>query len=524
LITDAQRAGLTESQAGWKLAPAIELDVVAVGENVPRDYAITETVVRPTADGTVRVLGKVRNWSDVDAEALSVTLSIDGEDVSTKTLNVNAHSASQVSFELPEDHAPEFDGLLEVDAGGPSADDRRYFSYTPPRQGRVAVVSATAEPERRSGAWFFAQALPESAKSPWRAMAVPVQGLVEVLADASRRPDAIVLTEDAVLNATAASALEQYLENGGQLLVAPGDAESLGPLASFLEANGIAVAGVQYERARSSQFTTLSWVDFDHPVFTLFQGTRYNDFSQVRMFNRLDLDVQDPARVIARFDDDAPAIVEAAVGDGRIIVWPFPVKLEWTNFPKTQRFVPVLFETLAYMSDWEELGGEYKIGETLVAAAYEYNEDGEAEVSIPGDSGTRTITVDTAGAIRLERPGIVRARPAGAAAWSLARPVNVNADEGDPERMEAETLLARVATSSVLTENTAGAGIVGTDIDAKGYVIDEEYGRWALIAVCALVLIECLYMSRLSAQRVRRTEGAQGLTAGHASATGSGEV
>ena len=62
-------------------------------------------------------------------------------------------------------------------------------------------------------------------------------------------------------------------------------------------------------------------------------------------------------------------------------------------------------------------------------------------------------------------------------------------------------LLARVATSSVLAENTAGAGIVGADVDSKGYAIDEEYGRWALIAVCALVLIECLYMSRLSAKR-----------------------
>ncbi len=501
LVTDTQRVGLPEDSAGWKLAPAVELDVVAVGKQPPRDFAVTETYVRPSADGTLRVLGKVRNWSTADAKELNVKLFIDDKEIASKTLDVNGRSASQVSFELPEPHAPEFDGYLEVTEGGARADDRRYFSYRPPRQSRIAIVSAQAEPEDRSGAWFFVQALPSSTKSPWRARSLTPADLASLLDDPVERPDAVVLTETASLSEEAAQSLIRYVEGGGQLLLALGETTPPAALAARVQAAGITFGDLQYENPRTSQFETLSWLDFEHPVFALFQGTRYNDFSLVRLYNHRKLDVADPARVIARLDDDAPAIVEAPIGEGRVMVWPFAVRLEWTNLPKTPRFVPLLFETLAYASGWEERAGDYAIGETLPGPALEYNTEGEAEIRLPGQTESRTITVATAGEVRFDRPGLLRARLPGAPEWSLERAVNVNAREGDPERLEPETLLAKVATSSVLAENTAGAGIVGTDVDTKGYAIDEEYGRWALIAVCALVLMECWYMSRLSARR-----------------------
>ena len=506
LVTDAQRVGLPEDHAGWKLAPAIELNVVSVGKDLPRDFAISETFVRPTADGTVRVLGKVRNWSAVDAKDLIVTLAVAGQNPVTKQIDVNARSASQISFELPDDHPAVFDGYLEVTAGGAAADDRRYFSYSPPRQGRIAIVSSSADPDSRSGAWFFVQALPESVESPWRGRAVAVDGLIALLNDAVDRPDVVLVTEDTPMAVSVATALEEYLEDGGQVVFAVRDAADLGPLSETLGSAGISLGVPAHDQVRQSQFEALSWVDFDHPVFALFQGTRYNDFSQVRLYNHLVVETTDAARVIARLDNDAPAIIETAIGDGRAIVWAFPARLEWTNLPKTQRFVPLLFETLAYASGWEEMAGDYEVGQALVAGAFEYNAAGEAEISVPGEAKERTITVETAGSVRPDRPGVLRSRPEGAEDWRLTRAVNVDAREGDPERMEAETLLARVATSAVLAENTAGAGIVGTDIDAKGYRIDEEYGRWALIAVCMLVLIECIYMSRLSARRAPPAE------------------
>ena len=76
-------------------------------------------------------------------------------------------------------------------------------------------------------------------------------------------------------------------------------------------------------------------------MFLAFNGTQFNDFSVLRFFNHLKLDVDptEPAvTVLARFEDDWPAMVEARIGDGKLIVWPFAVQLSWTNLPKTARF------------------------------------------------------------------------------------------------------------------------------------------------------------------------------------------
>jgi hypothetical protein len=241
----------------------------------------------------------------------------------------------------------------------------------------------------------------------------------------------VIVTEDTPLTAPVARALREYVEDGGQVIFAVSDAEALGPFSETLASAGISVGAPAHEQVRLSQFEALSWVDFGHPIFALFQGTRYNDFSQVRLYNHLAIEVTNSARVIARLDNDAPAIVETTIGEGRAIVWSFPARLEWTNLPKSQRFVPLLFETLAYASGWEDLAGEYRVGQALVAAAFEYNAAGEAEISVPGEPKERTITVETVGAVRPDRPGVLRSRPAGAEDWRLMRAVNVDAREGE---------------------------------------------------------------------------------------------
>ena len=47
-------------------------------------------------------------------------------------------------------------------------------------------------------------------------------------------------------------------------------------------------------------------------------------------------------RVLAQFDDEQPAMVEVQSGEGRVIIWPYSLQLNWTNMPKTTRFVPLL--------------------------------------------------------------------------------------------------------------------------------------------------------------------------------------
>jgi len=502
LVTDAQRAGLPEKSGAWKVSPAIELIIVPVGSDARRNYAITEVQVRAAADGSRRVLGKLRNWTQQDASDVRVRLELDGREIATKDFGVKARSAMQVSFELPAEAAnAAVEGYLEVTDGGIAADDRRYFSFSPPPQSRVTILTDEPAETVRTPAWFFSQAIPVDAKSPWRVDRISAAEIADHLTDAARRPDVVIVPGATALTPEIASALHEYLDTGGRVVLALDPALEGGDTAGELLADtGIATGALHREKVGPGQFDLMSWIDFDHPIFVPFQGARTNDFSSVRFYNYVELTIAEPARIIARFEDSTPAMVESTVGQGKLVVWPFAVRLEWTTLPKSARFVPLLFETLAYLGGHTEARAALGVGQQLLAGDFEYNTDGAAEVWVPGEESPQQIDEQTAGQLRLAAPGLLRFRPAGAPAWSASRPVNVDAREGDIERLPVDEFRARLAAAQALPDNTSHPGIVGADVDAEGYTIDKEYGRMALAAVCLLVLVECLYMTRLSAR------------------------
>jgi len=504
LVTDAQRAGLPESSGAWKVSPAIELSIVPVGPEARRNFAITDVQVRPAPDGSRRVLGKLRNWTNEDAQGIRVRLVLGENEITARDVPVKARSAIQVAFELPaEAAATALEGYLDIADGGIPADDRRYFSFSAPPQSSIAIVTNEPEDTRRTPAWFFTQAFPNDAKSPWKVARIAPADVADVINDGARRPAAIVLAGLAGTDAALGNALRAYVEGGGRMLLALDPAQEATDRAAagaLLAGTGLVLGELHRTETGPGQFDLVSWVDFEHPIFVPFQGARTNDFSSVRFFNYQTLALGEPAKPLARFEDGAPAIAEVAVGDGKIIVWPFALRLDWTTLPRSARFVPLLFETLLYLSDHREERVALAVGEALHASDLAFNESGQAEAWVPGEAAPRTVTEAGISQLRLDAPGLLRLRPAGAAEWAASRPVNVEAREGDVERLPVDEFRARLAAAQALPETAAGGGIVGTDVDAQGYTIDKEYGRAALIAVCLLVLIECLYMTWLSAR------------------------
>ena len=79
---------------------------------------------------------------------------------------------------------------------------------------------------------------------------------------------------------------------------------------------------------------TLAWIDYDHPVFDVFNAPRSGDFATARFlrYRRLTIradsahrtggvaDTASGSHVLARFDDGIPALVEQRVGRGKVLI------------------------------------------------------------------------------------------------------------------------------------------------------------------------------------------------------------
>ena len=510
VVSDFTKAGMPDDATGWKLSPSIELETYRVAPDDAMDnMAIMDIAVKKSADGMLRVVGKVKNWSKRNERDLPVRLYLNGEQVQEKSMTIQAGNASQVSFALDQSGAEPIEGWFELPQDGLSPDNRRYFAWSPPRRQRLLLVgeNQSSAPtfegaSRWPAAFFLERALQPEGGLPFDLERVTPQELGEELVDTGAGlPDLVVVPQTNTMTPEALQALRDYISKGGDALIVWGaapDAELLNRV--LLTESFIEVVGPAHDLPAASDYALFSWLDFEHPIFAPFQGARFNDFSTLRFFNHHRIQAGDEAenvRIIARFDTDDPAVVQWDLDEGTAVLWPFAVDLDWTNFPKSPRFVPILYETLTYLSGAEEGAGAWTVGDTLQADAMAWS-GGATELILPASETPATIereTWTTNAAPELAAPGFVRSRAPQTEQWTRVDAVNVDADESDPTPVDlAEFKLKLAAAPAVVSAEEEAAARDAAD---ERLEVRWNYGRWFLAAVCLLVLFESWYMTSL---------------------------
>ncbi len=85
-------------------------------------------------------------------------------------------------------------------------------------------------------------------------------------------------------------------------------------------------------------------IDFGHPLFASFADPRFSDFTRIRFASPTSLTLPNDTRtkVIARFDNGEPAVLETVVERGRLIVWATGWGPRETPWVLSTKFVPWL--------------------------------------------------------------------------------------------------------------------------------------------------------------------------------------
>ena len=266
VISDFQKSGMPKRHAGWKLPPAVELDLIPIRSDFARNRAVTDTHIRKSADAALRVLAKVRNWSDRDIEDLAVSLVLNGEEVDRNTLSVRARSATQTSFQVDASLGKTLEGHIELEDDDLLIDNVRYFTWNPPRKTHVLLVAEERPDDRWPAAWFFRQALPTDRDLPWTTELIRPDQLADHLNTPGQRPKVIIACDMEGSSAAEVQPLLEFAEEGGQvlyLLNSTMDPESLNT--TLFEGRGISASKKRFSgvifpdsspAVRMSGFTT----------------------------------------------------------------------------------------------------------------------------------------------------------------------------------------------------------------------------------------------------------------------------
>jgi hypothetical protein len=190
--------------------------------------------------------------------------------------------------------------------------------------------------------------------------------------------DVLVLSNVARLSPLEVDAVSEFVMAGGSLLVFLGSSVDIGaynrnllPRLGDARIEGASPAG-------GAGFYTIDRYEQGHRIFAKFKpGT--NPFSDARFYQFMKLN-PGGGHVIARFSDGSPAMIEVSE---RVMIVSSPPDVSWNDFALTSQFLPMLHETLLYLSSRARLGRSYDLGEEILISS----RAAEGELVLDGPTG-----------------------------------------------------------------------------------------------------------------------------------------
>jgi hypothetical protein len=352
LVSDSQQTGWTGEGA---LPTGVDLKIVDVSG--------------PSENVAIAALAK-------DGETVSATLTNYGMRTRTVhaalTVNDKPTASQPVTLEAGRSTTVQFPGAVAAqgiarvhidDAMGLAADNDRYLVLDPLPSPAVLVLS---QQEDGDDAFYIHEAVDAVQGARAFKMDVVPAGERNALApDRLKTHQVIWLLGTHGLDRRLRDQLTAYVRDGGALFVTSGPLLDAATYASLFDEE----ARVHVEPPENAPFpTALAPVDTRHPIFAAF-GSFAANLGHAQFTQALRLVPAESSRVIARFTNGLPALVEQAIGKGRVMTFASDVDNEWNDFPRQPTFVPFVNESLRYLANQRERQQEMFVGGVAAAAA-----------------------------------------------------------------------------------------------------------------------------------------------------------
>jgi hypothetical protein len=325
----------------------------------------------------------------------------------------------------------------------------------------------------------------------------------------ARGPEAQLLPTDVantpVVVATSAlpddriETVKRLVADGRTLLFAMRDAASAATLGKVLNLDALPAV-----EARVANYALLSELDFQHPLFAPFADPRFSDFTKIHFWKHRRLDVTrlpSSMRVLARFDDTDPAIIEVPAGRGRVLAFTACWHTDDSQLALSTKFVPLLYSLLEQSGGLATQPAQFIVGNDvpLVFAGTDTN----SAVTVIKPDGTRqSVARGEAAFAQADMPGL----------YSIAGSAKRFAVNLDPAESRTAPLpldeLSRLGVALPRAGGDAAAAaaqkrqLQNTEIEGR-----QKLWRWFVTTALALLLVEtwlAAWSTRRMAQGVER--------------------
>jgi hypothetical protein len=414
LVTDLQKSG-------WDASPDASVPGTVTIEVLDAGAPTANLAVTDLRKDAGSLVAMIRNAGSQPITSRA-QLIIDGTPAGEAPVIAAPSALTEVRFTA----APPEAGVVIVqvdDEQGYPADNARYFVLDPPS--RASLLTVTTLGNAASEAFYLERALMVNDQA-FALTTIGVGDLSGLAAVGLADRDAVLLLGTRGLDRRGREVLETYVTRSGALLLVSGpDLDADAPARIFGDIK------LQARLRDAGSVVSFAPTDGRHPIFRPF-GSLIGNLGHVRFDRSVLIDDAPGAKMLARFSDGKPALLEYQIGSGRVLYFASDLNRQWNDFPLQSSFVPFVQNVMRYLTASVEAPREYLVADAPAGVRRE-----------PGIASLRTA----------------RGANEGAAAQVRRVAINVDTRESDPTRIGAEPLIASIARIG----NASGAGADNQD-------------------------------------------------------------
>jgi hypothetical protein len=163
--------------------------------------------------------------------------------------------------------------------------------------------------------------------------------------------DVVVMTDVPDLSDAGATQLRQFVDRGGGLVVFTGERTRVpfynDTLATKLDLLPATLAPAQGDASDEKQALRIDTRFVDHPIAQIWGDSSGGALDAAKVRRRTPLTARSGARVVLRYTDGTPAVLDAFKGRGYVCLVSTTADTSWTDLPvRAGVFVPLVYRTL----------------------------------------------------------------------------------------------------------------------------------------------------------------------------------
>ena len=341
LVTDCQEGSSIKALESFDWPQNIPVDV-RVMSPAKKGNAFVQSMRTEDATLSDDIVVRVENVDVEGTDQFELQWTSDDGEVASKKL-VQVPSGQSRAVRFPRESMTV--RLVLTDDAEPF-DNTRYFAKPAAMKRRVVTVGSPAGEESDpdssgKGLFFFLERINLTNRFRDVAFSTSNNSVANLTGLMPVHTPLVVVGDH--INKQQADVLHAYLNSGGNVLGVlsqheyGNDAVQAWRALTGLETLVIAEAEVD-------DYALLSNIDFRHPFFVLFADSQFNDFTKIRFwsYRQLSASHEQPWRVLARFDNSAPAFVERGIGKGKLWLLAAGWHPEDSQLALSSKFVPLI--------------------------------------------------------------------------------------------------------------------------------------------------------------------------------------